>query len=45
VITNYTGELVQHDCSHHNFAPLLGAKLYLITSLDDYFRALLYADF
>lgn len=45
VLTNYTGELVQHDSSHHNFAPLLGAKLYLITSLDDYSRALLYADF
>jgi hypothetical protein len=37
--------LVQHDSSHHKFAPLLGSKLYLITSLDDYSRALLYADF
>lgn len=45
VMTHYTGELVQHDSSHHNFAPLLGTKLYLITSLDDYSRALLYADF
>lgn len=45
VITNYTGELVQHDSSHHKFAPLMTDKLYLITSLDDYSRALLYADF
>ena len=27
------------------FVPLMGQKLYLITSLDDYSRALLYADF
>lgn len=45
VITNYTGELIQHDSSHHKFAPLMDDKLYLITSLDDYSRALLYADF
>jgi len=45
VLTNYTGELVQHDSSHHKFAPLMNDKLYLITSLDDYSRALLYADF
>jgi transposase len=45
VITNYTGELIQHDSSHHKFAPLMNSKLYLITSLDDYSRALLYSDF
>lgn len=45
VITHYTGELVQHDSSHHRFVPLLDTKLYLITSIDDYSRALLYADF
>lgn len=45
VLTNYTGELIQHDASWHLFVPLLGKKLYLITSLDDYSRALLYADF
>lgn len=45
VITKYTGELIQHDSSHHLFAPLVGHKLYLITSLDDYSRGLLYADF
>lgn len=44
VLTNYTGELVQHDSSHHLFVPLLGEKLYLITTIDDYSRALLYAD-
>lgn len=45
VITNYTGELIQHDSSHHLFAPLMGKKIYLTTSLDDFSRALLYADF
>jgi hypothetical protein len=45
VITNYIGELIQHDSSHHLFAPDAGVKWYLITSLDDYSRALLYADF
>lgn len=45
VITNYTGELIQHDSSHHLFAPDAGEKWYLITSLDDYSRKILYADF
>lgn len=45
VVTNYTGELIQHDSSHHKFAPLMDNKLYLITSLDDFSRSLLYADF
>lgn len=45
VITNYTGELIQHDASHHLFAPDGGSKWCLTTSLDDYSRALLYADF
>jgi hypothetical protein len=45
VITNYTGELIQHDASHHLFAPLMERKLVLTTSLDDFSRALLYADF
>lgn len=44
VITNYVGELFQHDSSHHLFAPDGNAKWYLITSLDDYSRKLLYAD-
>lgn len=45
VITNHVGELIQHDSSHHLFAPDAKEKWYLITSLDDYSRALLYADF
>jgi len=43
VITNYPGELIQHDCSHHLFAPYADRKWYLITSIDDYSRLLLYA--
>lgn len=34
VITNYPGELIQHDSSHHLFAPYAASKWYLITSLD-----------
>ncbi len=33
VITNYPGELIQHDSSHHQFAPY-AEKWHLITSLD-----------
>jgi len=43
VITNYPGELIQHDSSHHQFAPYADRKWYLITSLDDYSRLILYA--
>ncbi len=43
VITNYVGELIQHDASHHLWAPLAREKWYLITSLDDYSRFMLYA--
>lgn len=43
VITNYPGELIQHDSSHHLFAPYAASKWYLITSLDDYSRLILYA--
>jgi len=43
VITNYPGELIQHDSSHHLFAPYADRKWYLITSIDDYSRLLLYA--
>ena len=42
VLTNYTGELIQHDSSHHLWAPNAGEKWYLITSLDDYSRYILY---
>lgn len=44
VITNYIGELIQHDSSHHLFAPAAGMKWYLITSLDDLSRRILYGD-
>ena len=43
VITNYPGELIQHDSSHHRFAPYAKRKWYLITSIDDYSRLILYA--
>jgi len=43
VLTNYPRELIQHDCSHHLFAPYAAGKWYLITSIDDYSRLILYA--
>lgn len=42
VITNYPGELIQHDSSHHLFSPPAQKKWYLITSIDDYSRFILY---
>jgi len=42
VVTNYVGELVQHDSSHHKFSPAAELKWYLITSIDDCSRYLLY---
>ena len=44
VITNYAGELIQHDSSHHMFSPYADKKWYLITSLDDYSRFILYGN-
>jgi len=43
VLTRYVGELIQHDSSHHLWAPAAQEKWYLITSLDDYSRLILYA--
>jgi hypothetical protein len=43
VLTNYAGELIQHDSSHHLWSPPAKEKWYLITSLDDFSRFLLYA--
>lgn len=43
VVTRYAGELIQHDASYHLWAPLAREKWYLITSLDDYSRFMLYA--
>jgi hypothetical protein len=45
VLTNYVGELIQHDSSEHKWAPYAGVKWHLITSLDDHSRLLLHADF
>lgn len=44
VITNYVGELIQHDSSHHRWSPLSEEMWYSITSIDDYSRLLLFAD-
>lgn len=43
VLTNYAGELIQHDASHHLWAPAAKEKWYLITSIDDFSRYILYA--
>jgi hypothetical protein len=45
VLTNYTGELIQHDSSHHLWSPPAKEKWCLITSLDDFSRFILYATF
>jgi hypothetical protein len=45
VITTAIGALVQHDASTHLWSPFAEEKWTLITSLDDYSRKLLYADF
>lgn len=44
MLTQYAGELVQHDTSHHIWAPLTNERWPLITSIDDYSRCLLYGD-
>ena len=43
VLTNYAGELIQHDSSYHKWSPYAPEKWYLITSLDDFSRYMLYA--
>ncbi len=43
VLTNYAGELIQHDASHHLWSPPAKEKWYLITSIDDFSRFMLYA--
>lgn len=45
VLTGSIGALIQHDASLHLWAPLANKKWYLITSIDDFSRKLLYADF
>jgi len=43
VLTNHVGELLQHDTSIHNWSPYVTNKWYLITTIDDYSRFMLYA--
>jgi len=43
VLTNYAGELLQHDSSYHKWSPYAQEKWYLITSIDDFSRYMLYA--
>jgi hypothetical protein len=45
VVTTAIGALIQHDASTHLWSPYAGEKWTLITSIDDYSRMLLYADF
>jgi hypothetical protein len=45
VLTSTIGDLIQHDASLHKWSPYASEKWTLITSLDDYSRMLLYADF
>lgn len=45
VLTAYIGALVQHDASTHLWSPFAQEKWALITSIDDFSRKLLFADF
>ena len=45
VVTATIGALVQHDASLHLWSPFAQEKWTLITSIDDYSRKLLFADF
>jgi hypothetical protein len=45
VVTAAIGALVQHDASLHLWSPFAEEKWTLITSIDDYSRELLFADF
>jgi hypothetical protein len=45
VLTNSVGALIQHDGSTHLWSPYSKEKWTLITSIDDYSRLLLFADF
>lgn len=45
VLTTATGALIQHDASHHLWSPYASEKWVLISSLDDYSRKILFADF
>jgi len=45
VVTEAPGMLLQHDSSTHKWSPYTNEKWALITTLDDYSRYLVYADF
>jgi hypothetical protein len=45
VVTTAIGALIQHDASHHRWSPYAGERWVLVTSLDDFSRKILYADF
>ena len=45
VLTTAIGALIQHDASHHRWSPYAAEKWVLITSLNDFSRKILYADF
>jgi len=45
VITTAIGALIQHDASHHRWSPYAEQSWALITSIDDFSRKLLYAEF
>ena len=45
VLTNYVGELIQHDSSFHLWSLSAKEKWYLVTSLDDFSRLIFYATF
>jgi len=45
VVTTAVGVLIQHDASHHRWSPYAKERWVLITSIDDFSRKLLYADF
>jgi hypothetical protein len=45
ILTSSAGALIQHDGSTHLWSPYVKEKWTLITSIDDYSRLLLFADF
>lgn len=45
VLTASIGALIQHDGSHHRWSPFAEEKWALVTSIDDYSRKILFADF
>lgn len=45
VVTSAIGALIQHDASSHRWSPYASEKWTLITSIDDFSRLLLFADF